>query len=46
MAMTWFEMFRLLGLDLLAALLVVVVAGDCVEHVVHHLGPRSGQTRH
>jgi very-short-patch-repair endonuclease len=35
MEMTWMETFRLLGVDLLAVLLVVVVALDGVEHLVH-----------
>jgi hypothetical protein len=39
MEMTWFEMFRLLGLDLLAALLIVLVVGDCVEYVLDHVRP-------
>lgn len=43
MEMTWFEMFRLLGLDLLAVLLVVLVAGDVVEHVVGQIPPRRRQ---
>ena len=41
MAMTWFEMVRLLGLDLLALLLLGLVAGDCVEYVVEHVTPRK-----
>ena len=45
MAMTWFEMFRLLGLDLLAVLLIVLVAGDCVEHVVQHIAPGDDPSR-
>ena len=36
MEMTWLETFRLLGLDLLALLLLGLVAGDCVEYVVQH----------
>ena len=32
MEMTWIETLRLLGLDLLAVLLLALVAGDCVEH--------------
>jgi hypothetical protein len=35
MEMTWMETFRLLGVDLLAVLLIVVVALDGVEHLVH-----------
>jgi len=35
MEMTWMETFRLLGVDMLAALLVFVVALDAVEHLVH-----------
>jgi hypothetical protein len=35
MAMTWMETFRLLGVDMLAALLLVVLVFDGVEHVVH-----------
>jgi hypothetical protein len=34
MPMTWMETFRLLGVDLLAVLLLVVVVFDGVEHVV------------
>jgi len=45
MAMTWFEMFRLLGLDLLAVLLIVLVAGDCLEYVVHHTTPGDDRSR-
>jgi hypothetical protein len=43
--MTWLETFRLLGLDLLALLLLGVVAGDCVEYLAHH-APRAGSRRH
>jgi hypothetical protein len=39
MEMTWLEMFRLLGLDLLGALLIVLVAGDCVEYVLDQVRP-------
>ena len=39
MEMTWLEMFRLLGLDLLAALLIVLVVGDCVEYVLDQVRP-------
>ena len=35
MAMTWMETFRLLGVDMLAVLLLVVVALDGIEHLVH-----------
>jgi hypothetical protein len=41
MEMTWFEMFRLLGLDLLAALLIVLVVGDCVEYVLDQVRPSA-----
>jgi len=34
MAMTWMETFRLLGVDLLAVLLLIVVVFDGVERVV------------
>lgn len=46
MAMTWFEMIRLLGLDLLALVLLGLVAGDCVEYVLHQAAPRDRQPRH
>lgn len=35
MEMSWMETFQLLGLDLLAVMLVVLVGLDVVEHVVH-----------
>ena len=35
MEMTWMETFQLLGLDLLAVMLVVLVGLDVVEHAVH-----------
>jgi hypothetical protein len=35
MEMSWMETFRLLGLDLLAVMLVVLVGLDLVEHAVH-----------
>lgn len=35
MEMSWMETFQLLGLDLLAIMLVVLVGLDLVEHVVH-----------
>ena len=35
MEMTWMETFRLLGLDLLAVMVVVLVGLDVVEHAVH-----------
>ncbi len=35
MEMTWMETFQLLGVDLLAVLLIVVMALDGVEHLVH-----------
>ncbi|MEY2920442.1 MAG: hypothetical protein RL261_1747 [Pseudomonadota bacterium] len=35
MEMTWMETFQLLGLDLLALMLVVLVGLDAVEHAVH-----------
>lgn len=35
MEMTWIETFRLLGVDLLAVLLLVVVALDGIDHVLH-----------
>lgn len=41
MAMTWLETIRMLGLDLLAVLLVVLVAGDCLEYVVQRIAPRG-----
>ena len=41
MEMTWLEMFRLLGLDLLALMLLGLVAGDVVEYVRDHLPPGS-----
>ena len=34
MEMTWMETFRLLGVDMLAVLLLVVLVFDGVEHVV------------
>jgi hypothetical protein len=40
MEMTWIETLRLLGLDLLALLLLALVAGDCVEYVVGRMTPR------
>jgi hypothetical protein len=40
MEMTWIETLRLLGLDLLALLLLALVAGDCVEQVVGRMTPR------
>lgn len=46
MAMTWFELSRLLGLDLLVLVLLGLVAGDCVEYVVHHVAPRDGRRGH
>jgi hypothetical protein len=46
MAMTWYEMFRLLGLDLLALLLAGFAAGDCVEYVVRNVIPRNGHSPH
>jgi hypothetical protein len=38
--MTWLELVRLLGLDLLALLLLALVAGDAIEHIAQHGGPR------
>jgi hypothetical protein len=35
MEMTWMETFQLLGLDLLAVMLVVLVGLDVVEHALH-----------
>jgi hypothetical protein len=35
MEMTWMETFRLLGVDMLAVLLLVVLVFDGIEHVVH-----------
>lgn len=35
MEMTWMETFRLLGVDMLAVLLLVVLVFDGVEHAVH-----------
>lgn len=35
MEMTWMETFRLLGVDMLAVLLLIVVVLDGVEHVAH-----------
>jgi hypothetical protein len=35
MEMTWMETFQLLGLDLLAVMLVVLVGLEVVEHAVH-----------
>ena len=40
MEMTWIETLRLLGLDLLALLLLALVAGDCVAYVVGRMTPR------
>ena len=40
MEMTWIETLRLLGLDLLALLLLALVAGDCVECLVDRMTPR------
>jgi hypothetical protein len=34
MAMTWMETFRLLGVDLLAVLLLIMVAFDGIEHAL------------
>jgi hypothetical protein len=34
MEMTWMETFRLLGVDMLAVLLLLVLVFDGVEHVV------------
>jgi hypothetical protein len=33
--MTWMETFQLLGLDLLAVMLLVLVGLDVVEHAAH-----------
>lgn len=38
--MTWLEMVQLLGLDLLALLLLGLVAGDAITHVAEHVAPR------
>ena len=35
MAMTWMETIELLGLDVLAAMLMVLVLLNVVEHAVH-----------
>jgi hypothetical protein len=35
MEMTWMETFQLLGLDLLAVMLLVLVGLDVVEHAFH-----------
>jgi hypothetical protein len=35
MEMSWMETFQLLGLDLLAVMLVVLVGLDLVQHAVH-----------
>ena len=35
MAMTWMETIELLGLDILAAMLMVLVLLNVVEHAVH-----------
>jgi hypothetical protein len=35
MEMSWMETFRLLGVDMLAVLLLLVLVFDGVEHVVH-----------
>jgi hypothetical protein len=35
MEMSWMETFQLLGLDLLAVMLVILVGLDLVEHAVH-----------
>lgn len=37
--MTWIEMVRLLGLDLLALLLLGLVVGEAITHVAEHVGP-------
>jgi hypothetical protein len=36
MEMTWLETFKLLGLDLLAALILALVVLEGVDHAVHH----------
>jgi|GEM_PF-5355815 hypothetical protein len=38
--MTWLELVRLLGLDLLALLLLGLVAGDVITHFAEHVTPR------
>ena len=43
--MTWMETIRLLGVDLLAVLLIVVVALDRVEHLVHLAGDSKRKHR-
>ena len=45
MEMTWIEVTRLLGLDLLVLLLLGLVAGDWVQQVVDHVLPRGGHPR-
>lgn len=36
MEMTWLETFELLGLDLLAVMILALVALDLVDHALHH----------
>lgn len=45
MEMTWMETFRLLGIDLLAVLLLVVVAFDGIEHVMNSTHDRTRKHR-
>lgn len=45
MEMTWFETFRLLGLDLLVLLLLGLAAGHCVERVVDRPTSSDGRPR-
>jgi hypothetical protein len=45
MEMTWIEVTRLLGLDLLVLLLLGLAAGDCVQQVVDRVLPRGEQPR-
>jgi hypothetical protein len=45
MEMTWLEMSRLLGLDLLALLLVGLVAGDVLEFVLQRVAPQARHHR-